>query len=546
TASSRSASSSQATVSKSGNIISPNWDKPVTEHQLNLTQLKLSRDGNLVISNNTTGSILWSTDIVNRTSSATTMNNTTSVVLSNDGNLVVGSSSDVLWQSFDNPSDVLLPGAKFGWNKLTGFTRQIISKKNLIDLGLGLYRVELGNISGQVEINIWSQLTQSLQKVYAQPADPCIAFGTCGPFTICNGISRPFCDCMESFSRKSPQDWELDDRTAGCMRNTQLNCGNMTSSTDVFHAIARVRLPYNPQSVDNATTQSKCVEACLSHCSCNAYSYERSRCSIWHGDLLSVNMNDGIDNNSEDILYLRLAAKDLPGSAKNRTKLNVGVVTAATITSFGLLGGGGFGSVFKGVLNDSTTVAVKKLDGASQGEKQFRAESSETVLNWTTRYNIVIGVARGLSYLHQSCHNCIIHCDIKPENILLNASFVPKIVDFGMATFVGRDFSRVLTTFRGTIGYLALEWISGVAITPKVDVYSFGMVLLEILSGRRNTSRVYIANSNLVSYFPVHAITKLHEGDVRSLVDPKLHGDFSLEEAERVCKVACWCIQDNE
>ncbi|KAB8098269.1 hypothetical protein EE612_027353, partial [Oryza sativa] len=481
------------------------------------------------------------------------------------------------------------------------------------------------DISGQVKINIWSQLTQSLQKVYAQPADPCTAFGTCGPFTICNGISRPFCDCMESFSRKSPQDWVLDDRTAGCMRNTQLNCGNMTSSTDVFHAIARVRLPYNPQSVDNATTQSKCVEACLSHCSCNAYSYERSRCSIWHGDLLSVNMNDGIDNNSEDILYLRLAAKDLPGSAKNRTKPNVGVVTAATITSFGLvmlilllliwrnkfkccatplyggqcsggivafryhelchatnnfskkLGGGGFGSVFKGVLNDSTTVAVKKLDGASQGEKQFRAEvssigliqhinlvkligfcckgderlldvllfqSSETVLNWTTRYNIIIGVARGLSYLHQSCHNCIIHCDIKPENILLNASFVPKIADFGMATFVGRDFSRVLTTFRGTIGYLAPEWISGVAITPKVDVYSFGMVLLEILSGRRNTSRVYIANSNLVSYFPVHAITKLHEGDVRSLVDPKLRGDFSLEEAERVCKVACWCIQD--
>ena len=73
------------------------------------------------------------------------MNNTASVVLSNDGNLVIGSSSNVLWQSFDNPSDVLLPGAKFGWNKLTGFTRQIISKKNLIDPGLGLYHVELGS-----------------------------------------------------------------------------------------------------------------------------------------------------------------------------------------------------------------------------------------------------------------------------------------------------------------------------------------------------------------------------------------------------------------
>jgi serine/threonine protein kinase len=86
--------------------------------------------------------------------------------------------------------------------------------------------------------------------------------------------------------------------------------------------------------------------------------------------------------------------------------------------------------------------------------------------------------------LHQSCRECIIHCDIKPENILLDASFAPKIADFGMAAFVGRDFSRVLTTFRGTAGYLAPEWLSGIPITPKVDVYSFGMVVLEIISGK--------------------------------------------------------------
>jgi serine/threonine protein kinase len=174
-------------------------------------------------------------------------------------------------------------------------------------------------------------------------------------------------------------------------------------------------------------------------------------------------------------------------------------------------------------------------------------QSKATILNWTTRYNLAIGVARGLSYLHQSCKECIIHCDIKPENILLDASFTPKIADFGMAAFVGRNFSRVLTTFRGTVGYLAPEWISGVAITPKVDVYSFGMVLLEMLSGKRNSQKVCIDdNSNQVAPFPVTAISKLLEGDVRSLVDPKLNGDFSLEEAERLCKVAYWCIQDNE
>ncbi|EEE53521.1 hypothetical protein OsJ_36706 [Oryza sativa Japonica Group] len=617
-------------VVKSGNITSPNWyvgiwfsnisvfttvwvanrDSPVTELQLNQTQLKLSKDGNLVISSN--ASIIWSST-VNRTS-ATTMNSSTSVVLSNDGNLVIGSSPNVLWQSFDYPSDVLLPGAKFGWNKVTGFTRRFTSKKNLIDPGLGLYYVELDNtgidlsrsnppnmywswsseksssalisllnqlininpetkgrinmtyvnnneeeyyeyilldesyyayvlldISGQIEINVWSQDTQSWKQVYAQPADPCTAYATCGPFTICNGIAHPFCDCMESFSQKSPRDWELDNRTAGCSRNTPLDCSNTTSSTDVFHTIARVRLPYNPQIVDNATTQSKCAQACLSYCSCNAYSYENSKCSIWHGDLLSVNRNDGIDNSSEDVLYLRLAAKDVPSSRKNKIKPIVAVVAAS------ILGRRFFGSYFKGVLSDSTIIAVKKLDGARQGEKQFRAESKATVLNWTTRYNLAIGVARGLSYLHQSCNECIIHCDIKPENILLDASFAPKIADFGMAAFVGRNFSRVLTTFRGTVGYLAPEWISGVAITPKVDVYSFGMVLLEILSGRRNSYKVHTDdNSDQVAFFPVQAISKLHEGDVQSLVDPQLNGDFSLVEVERVCKVACWCIQENE
>ena len=106
-----------------------------------------------------------------------------------------------------------------------------------------------------------------------------------------------------------------------------------------------------------------------------------------------------------------------------------------------------------------------------------------------------------------------------------------------MAAFVGRDFSRVLTTLRGTVGYLAPEWLSGVAITPKVDVYSFGMVLLEIISGKRNRpEQVYTSGNQHVAYFPVQAILKLQGGDVSSLVDPQLHGDFDLEEVERVCK----------
>jgi serine/threonine protein kinase len=254
------------------------------------------------------------------------------------------------------------------------------------------------------------------------------------------------------------------------------------------------------------------------------------------------------------------------------------------------LGEGGFGSVFKGFLHDSRAIAVKRLhSGVHQGEKQFRAEvrsigviqhinlikllgfcsssnnkllvyeympnrsldihlfpgDAET-LSWNTRYKIALGVARGLAYLHESCRDCIIHCDVKPQNILLDESFIPKIADFGMAKFLGRDFSQALTTMRGTIGYLAPEWINGVAITPKVDVYSYGMLLLEIVSGRRNSQRRCNSIGDDDAYFPVQVVRKLIVGDVGSLVDHKLHGDVNLMEAERSCKVACWCIQDNE
>lgn len=159
---------------------------------------------------------------------------------------------------------------------------------------------------------------------------------------------------------------------------------------------------------------------------------------------------------------------------------------------------------------------------------------------------IAIGVARGLAYLHTGCRDCIIHCDIKPENILLDASFVPKIADFGMAKVLGREFSDAITTMRGTIGYLAPEWISGEAVTSKVDVYSYGSVLFEIVSGRRNSSQEYSKDGDYSAFFPVQVARKLLSGDIGSLVDASLHGIVNLEEVERVCKVACWCIQDSE
>jgi serine/threonine protein kinase len=169
--------------------------------------------------------------------------------------------------------------------------------------------------------------------------------------------------------------------------------------------------------------------------------------------------------------------------------------------------------------------------------------SSCTTLSWKIRYQIAVGIAKGLAYLHEECRDCIIHCDIKPQNILLDASFVPKLADFGLAKLFGRDFSRVLTSMRGTVGYLAPEWISGEAITTKADVFSYGMMLFEIISGRRNLEHKY---TNMATFFPVLVARKLHEGEVQSLLGKELVSGVDERELERACKVACWCVQGNE
>ncbi|KAF8700351.1 hypothetical protein HU200_034283 [Digitaria exilis] len=248
---------------------------------------------------------------------------------------------------------------------------------------------------------------------------------------------------------------------------------------------------------------------------------------------------------------------------------------------------GGFGCVFRGTMPGPTVVAVKRLKGLGHADKQFRAEvqtlgviqhtnlvrllgfsvkgntrllvyeymangsldshlfsEDSALLTWDIRYRIALGIAKGLAYLHEECQNCIIHCDIKPENILLDAEFGVKIADFGMAKLLGREFNSALTTIRGTMGYLAPEWVSGQRITKKADVYSFGIVLLEIISGRRSTRRL---KSGGHRYFPLYAAAQLNEGeDLLPLLDHRLEGNANVKELDVACRVACWCIQDEE
>ncbi|KAK9102636.1 hypothetical protein Sjap_019890 [Stephania japonica] len=473
--------------------------------------------------------------------------------------------------------------------------------------------------SGQLKTAVWQANTQDWTVIWTKPMPLCQVYGVCGAFSFCskNNLDISICQCLPGFEQHYPKDWGLLDHSGGCLRRDSLQCGDKDSFSKMPNVIvSRISPSANALAMDNA---KKCELACLQNCSCSAYAYDTTssssgnsiQCLLWYGNLLNIEQLDNKGNG----LYIRLAPlhDQLGSRMKPSTKWTlVGVALSGTTILLGItfhflrkrwikkftksrkleegyafltafrykdlkiatknftdkLGSGGFGSVFKGTLPNSTAIAVKRLEGVSQDLKQFPKRGRKTmlvydlmpngsldkhlfnqnnsrILNWQQRYQIAKGTARGLAYLHEECIDRIIHCDIKPENVLLDADFSPKVADFGLAKLLGREFSRVLTTVRGTVGYLAPEWTSGVPITVKADVYSYGMMLFEIISGRRNLKRT---KDGKVWFFPTWAARKVvSEGQpVLLILDSRLEGNADNEELNRAFRVACWCIQEEE
>ncbi|KAL6658876.1 hypothetical protein ACP70R_002916 [Stipagrostis hirtigluma subsp. patula] len=251
------------------------------------------------------------------------------------------------------------------------------------------------------------------------------------------------------------------------------------------------------------------------------------------------------------------------------------------------IGEGGFGLVFRGRLKDGTIVAVKVLSADSrQGIREFVAEltaisdivhenlitlvgccaeGSHRILvynylennslahtllgsgrsnirfNWRARVKIAVGVARGLAYLHEVIRPPIIHRDIKASNILLDKDLTPKISDFGLARLLPPNATHVSTRVAGTIGYLAPEYAMRGQVTKKSDIYSFGVLLLEIVSGRCNhNSRLPIEDQFLLE----RAWTHYDRGKLEEIIDIDVGNDLDVEEACRFLKVGLLCTQD--
>ena len=260
------------------------------------------------------------------------------------------------------------------------------------------------------------------------------------------------------------------------------------------------------------------------------------------------------------------------------------------------VGRGGSGAVYKGVLDDERMAAVKKLEDVIQGEEEFHAElsligtiyhmnlvrmwgfcsershrllvsefaengsldkvlfygnGSASILRWSERFKIAVGVAKGLAYLHHECLEWVIHCDIKPENILLGRDFEPKIADFGLAKLLNRGGSgRNLSRIQGTRGYIAPEWASSLPITGKVDVYSYGVVLLELVKGVR-VSQWKIGRGEEVEMVLSGSLGLLkenlesgHDSWIGDIVDSRLDGQFNSKQVLMMVAIAVRCLEE--
>ncbi|KAE8696761.1 putative S-locus-specific glycoprotein S13 precursor [Hibiscus syriacus] len=622
--------------------------------------LTLGDDGTLSIVNDSRN-IIWSSI------SSLTAKDPVALLL-DTGNFVVKDAEDdnegsYIWQSFDYPSDTLLPGMKLGWNKRTGLNRHLTSWKSSEDPSSGEYTYSVDpcgltqlvlrkgsdkqfrsgpwygtqfsgvpvlkvnpiftpifvsnadevyysyNITanipsrfalsqfGSVQHLSWNDRHSDWYLIFTVQQDRCDNYGLCGSYGICNINKTPNCDCLKGFEPKLSKDWDVLDWSGGCVRKDQRVCHE--------------------------------GEKCLKNCSCTAYAQldikgTGNGCVTWHANTNNNKKNVTIAttisvasamiilvligwfvnwkkkmisvfvNLSVFLLTAHQPENQVTISkVENEYDLELPLVEFATIqaatnnfSAANKIGEGGYGPVYKGELQSGQEVAVKRLaENSGQGLQEFKNEvllisklqhrnlvkllgcciereermliyeympnrsldsfifdeTRRPSLDWRRRHDIIVGISRGLLYLHRDSRLRIIHRDLKASNVLLDNNMNPKISDFGMErTFHGDQTEANTKRIVGTYGYMPPEYAIDGHFSLKSDVFSFGVILLEMVSGKKKRGFFHSTHKlNLLG----HAWKLWNEEKALELVDELMEQGFPEEEAIRCIQVGLLCVQ---
>ncbi|KAI3748627.1 hypothetical protein L6452_11857 [Arctium lappa] len=504
------------------------------------------------------------------------------------------------------------------------------------------------SLDGKIQLLNWNNRTQSWTISLTARIDNCARYGICGPYGICNINNAPACSCLEGFEPRRPEQWNLADWSGGCQRIKPLACGNgdgfRTMSgikfPDTNHSWYDLNMTLGECE---AVCKRNC--SCTAYASLDIRS---GGCLLWFDDLMDIRVYDESQELHIRMPASELTSPTIPESGSNKKKQTIIIVVStslgsalvclilalyaawrkkkrsrktrldlveprdenytnesrkedAELSTFSLsmiakstnnfslnnkLGEGGFGPVYKGVLEDGREIAVKRLSETSrQGIDEFKNEvgcvaklqhrnlvkllgyciqgderlliyeymanksldlfifdtSGSSMLDWPRRFRIIHGIARGLLYLHQDSRLRIIHRDLKAGNILLDKEMNAKISDFGLARrFSGYETEANTNRVVGTYGYISPEYAVHGLFSVKSDVFSFGVLVLEIVSGKKNRGFSQEEHNNtLIGY-----AWRLHkEGKSLDLVSPSLRPSCIDSQVLRSIHIGLLCVQ---